>query len=47
VSTFVSHRRVRRPASGDLVLGSGFSSNQVFMAWFDAIRWANEIMAKL
>ena len=40
---------VRHQNRGDLahVLGSGFSSNQVFVAWFDAIRWANEIMAKL
>jgi len=40
---------VRHQNRGDLshVLGSGFSANQVFVAWFDAIRWADEIMAKL
>ncbi len=40
---------VRHQNRGDLahVLGAGFSANQVFVAWFDAIRWANEIMAKL
>ncbi|MFT3696672.1 MAG: HDOD domain-containing protein [Kofleriaceae bacterium] len=40
---------VRHQNRGDLayVLGSGFTANQVFVAWFDAIRWANEIMSKL
>jgi EAL and modified HD-GYP domain-containing signal transduction protein len=40
---------VRHQTRGDLahVLGSGFSANQVFVAWFGAIRWADEIIAKI
>jgi EAL and modified HD-GYP domain-containing signal transduction protein len=40
---------VRHQNRGDLahVLGSGLSANQVFVAWFDAIRWADEIIAKI
>jgi len=40
---------VRHQNRGDLtnVSGSGFSANQVFVAWFDAIRWTQEIMAKI
>ena len=40
---------VRHQSRGDLshVLGSGFSANQVFVAWFDAVRWTNELMTKL
>ena len=40
---------VRHQNRGDLtnVRGSGFSANQVFVAWFDAIRWTQEIMSKI
>jgi len=40
---------VRHQNRGDLsnVRGSGFSANQVFVAWFDAIRWTQEIRAKI
>ncbi|HET9989798.1 MAG TPA: HDOD domain-containing protein [Kofleriaceae bacterium] len=40
---------VRHQNRGDLtnVRDSGFSANQVFVAWFDAIRWTQEIMAKI
>jgi len=40
---------VRHQNRGDMsnVRGSGFSANQVFVAWFDAIRWTQEIMAKI
>ncbi|MEO6771553.1 MAG: HDOD domain-containing protein [Kofleriaceae bacterium] len=40
---------VRHQNRGDLthVRDSGFSANQVFVAWFDAIRWTQEIMARI
>jgi EAL and modified HD-GYP domain-containing signal transduction protein len=40
---------VRHQNRGDLshVRGSGFSANQVFVAWFDAVRWTAEVMAKI
>jgi len=39
---------VRHQNRGDLahVLGSHFTAHQVFVAWFDAIRWADEIITK-
>ncbi len=40
---------VRHQNRGDLahVLGSHFTAHQVFVAWFDAIRWADEIISKI
>jgi EAL and modified HD-GYP domain-containing signal transduction protein len=40
---------VRHQNRGDLgsLGGAGFSAQSVFMAWYDAVRWADEIIAKL
>jgi EAL and modified HD-GYP domain-containing signal transduction protein len=40
---------VRHQNRGDLasLSAAGFSAQAVFMAWYDAVRWANDIMGKL
>jgi EAL and modified HD-GYP domain-containing signal transduction protein len=40
---------VRHQNRGDMssLAAAGFSAQAVFMAWFDAVRWADEIMARL
>jgi len=39
----------RHQNRGDLgsLAGTGFSAQAVFMAWYDAVRWADDIMARL
>jgi EAL and modified HD-GYP domain-containing signal transduction protein len=40
---------VRHQNRGDMVqlAAAGFSSQAVFMAWYDAVRWADEIIARV
>jgi hypothetical protein len=40
---------VRHQNRGDLasLAGTGFSAQAVFVAWYDAVRWADDIMRRL